>query len=533
MMDLIAKLSWIIIILSATSAAAEENNHSCVDDDGSDGSCSAEAEDATTGEDTTRQPPRRNRGGINDLPPIYLSQLDHIDELRRDEKENADPIITCDEYLDMDTFIDPVAITDSLYQEISWAESTEKPDKCLTLDDTLQICDSYRPHYHEYFVHFPASFLPQMKRAIFVGGGDSMLLHELLKYPDIELIVGLELDQAVVRDSLKHFFTQPHFDMYPKVQWWFGDAAKSLLLLPKEWFGTFDLVMVDLSETVMGLTVSEELDILKALALLLNPHHGIFVKNERYIEDLNDIFDHVIQIYLPDTPLLCDQDWVFGSYGVDFLHPDFERYKIPTFHYKPRENPINHHGLIREYSKNDINMLSHCKSSDVNDVQVNDEGKKLGVLMVVEAERAKLVSNYGFNLEENLLEAINGVGSLHIVASETFLIQGQSSMIILQEGYIVAKAWPNLQYCAFDIAFWGRFDLIEATRKALLHAVGVDTSVASSFRIVVGGMYGTDTWRKDLAKIGPKKINKMNCNKPDAKPRIEEIETLPVSQIAI
>ena len=36
------------------------------------------------------------------------------------------------------------------------------------------------------------------------------------------------------------------------VEWWFGDSAKSLLMLPKSYFGFFDLVVVDLSETVMS-----------------------------------------------------------------------------------------------------------------------------------------------------------------------------------------------------------------------------------------------------------------------------------------
>ena len=146
----------------------------------------------------------------------------------------------------------------------------------MSLDDIVQICSSYRPHYHEVreekyissyhtlishllstftnhigtqpFVHFPAAYLKELKRVAFIGGGDSMLLAEALKYPDIEMVIGLELDQKNVRESLRHFHTRPHFED-PRVQWWFGDAAKSLNLVPREWFGTFDLIMVDLSET--------------------------------------------------------------------------------------------------------------------------------------------------------------------------------------------------------------------------------------------------------------------------------------------
>lgn len=218
----------------------------------SDGSCPAVGDG-----DPAAATARRNRivddGGLS---PDHASQIERVDALLLAEVEEDDPMITCDAYLEMGPghgdFVDPVSVSESLYQEVSWSESADKPDKCLTLDETLQICDSYRPHYHEYFAHFPATFLPRgMKRALFVGGGDSMLLHELLKHPGLELAVGLELDQRVVRESLRHFFTRPHFELYPKVQWWFGDAAKSLSLLPREWYGTFDLVMVDLSETVM------------------------------------------------------------------------------------------------------------------------------------------------------------------------------------------------------------------------------------------------------------------------------------------
>ena len=105
-----------------------------------------------------------------------------------------------------------------------------------------------------------------------------MFLHEILKYPDLELAVGLELDQKVTRGAFQYFGVQPHFDN-EKVQWWFGDASKSLLMLPQEYFGSFDMVLVDLSDTVLSLSVTTEMDIVGALSLLLKPD-GIFSMNE-------------------------------------------------------------------------------------------------------------------------------------------------------------------------------------------------------------------------------------------------------------
>ena len=98
--------------------------------------------------------------------------------------------------------------------KIVFTHSEKDDNSCLDLDDIIQICAQYRPHYHELFVHYPARFLPldSLKRVIFIGGGDSMLLHEILKYDSIEKVVGLEIDQMVVRGSFKHFGTQPHFE---------------------------------------------------------------------------------------------------------------------------------------------------------------------------------------------------------------------------------------------------------------------------------------------------------------------------------
>jgi hypothetical protein len=167
----------------------------------------------------------------------------------------------------------------SHYQTMDYYMEPRTKEMCFNIDTVFQMCSSYRPHYHEMGVHLPARYLPEgLKRVLWIGGGDAMFLHEFLKYPDLELAVGLELDQKVTRGAFQYFGVQPHFDN-EKVQWWFGDASKSLLMLPKDYFGSFDMVMVDLSDTVLSLSVTKEMDIIGALSLLLKPD-GIFVMNE-------------------------------------------------------------------------------------------------------------------------------------------------------------------------------------------------------------------------------------------------------------
>ena len=150
---------------------------------------------------------------------------------------------------------------------------------CFFLDDTWQICTSYGPQYHEMGVHDTIRYLPyEPKRVLRVGGGDAMFLHEILKYPPLELAVGLELDQSLARGAFKWFGAQPHWDN-EKIQWWFGDASKSLLMLPEDYYGSFDVVLVNLSDTVLSLSVTKGMDIIEALSLLLKPG-GIFAMDE-------------------------------------------------------------------------------------------------------------------------------------------------------------------------------------------------------------------------------------------------------------
>jgi hypothetical protein len=172
-----------------------------------------------------------------------------------------------------------VGRSDSHYQSMDYCMDPRTKEMCFHIDTIFQMCSSYRPHYHEMGVHLPARYIVDSpKRVLWIGGGDAMFLHEILKYPDLELAVGLELDQKVTRGAFQYFGVQPHFDN-EKVQWWFGDASKSLLMLPEDYFGSFDMVLVDLSDTVLSLSVTTEMDIVGALSLLLKPD-GIFVMNE-------------------------------------------------------------------------------------------------------------------------------------------------------------------------------------------------------------------------------------------------------------
>jgi hypothetical protein len=109
--------------------------------------------------------------------------------------------------------------------EINYCESfwfNKKPDEinvCINIDigdQVPEMCSAFRPYYTEYTVHMTARYIKSLKRVLFIGSGgtNSMLLNELLlKYnSSIELIVGIELDQTIIRKNFKHFKTDPYFN---------------------------------------------------------------------------------------------------------------------------------------------------------------------------------------------------------------------------------------------------------------------------------------------------------------------------------
>ena len=434
-----------------------------------------------------------------------------------DEVDDLDYIApTCDnnDIMDFNDY-DVVYSEKTNYQTLNFAIHPEDKDVCMDLDDIVQICSNYRPQYHEFSMHGAAKFLDSIKRVIFIGGGDSMLLHEALKYDDLELVVGLELDQYVTRQSFKYFKSQPHFDD-ERVEWWFGDATKSLLLLPKDYWQSFDLVLVDLSETAMSLTVTNELDVFDALALLLKPE-GVMVKNELYMEHFSKVFDNTIQLYY-DCPIICSQCMVMGSNTVDFLHDTPKDHGIETLLYETQTTNENRYDFWHDYRKSDPHAQGKCGPLNMPEEAAIQE-QSAGITEIVEAENASLPLDEG--IKDLLKAAITQEGFTLV----TLPFYDQNFILItMKEGYVAARLWPEQKYCGFDINLWGSFHKLKSLRKALTKAVG--STLVSSYRIVVGGMYGSSTWKDDQKLIGPQIVQTRKCEEEEVKSSPAPVEDI-------
>ena len=429
--------------------------------------------------------------------------MNHYDDFKEEDDAVAynEQICNSSEFFDFRSY-EPYATEKSNYQTMQWQHRKKDDDMCLHLDDMLQICSSYRPHYHEFFVHYPARYIDKIRRVIFLGSGDAMLLHEILKYPDLEKVVGLELDQQITRKSFQYFKTQPHYDD-DRVEWWYGDATKTLPLLPREYWGTFDLLLVDLSETVVSLGVTGKHDILEVITQLLTPD-GIMLENELYIDKLSHHFDHTIQIFY-GSPKVCTQVLTVASNKVDFLHDPMYDHGVDAYLLDPIEDKKEPFKYIHDYVKTNAKAQGKCHNvgSTMHATTV-EHGRIAGVLQIVEAENA--IVSLNAEIQDKIYSVVKKEGLTPISSPSN---DDGVVVVAMEEGYVVVRMWPEQKYCAFDINLWGRFEKADQLRTSLVEAVG--SSSVSSYRIVVGGMHGSSTREQDQEVIGIEFSQKRNC----------------------
>ena len=339
-----------------------------------------------------------------------------------------------------------------------------------------------------------------------------MLLHEVLKYPTLEKVVGLELDQQVTRKSFKHFQSQPHWDN-DKVEWWYGDATKSLPLLPRDYWASFDLVLVDLSETVMSFGVTKTMDIFSALSLLLKPE-GIMIKNEPYLDQFSDFFDYSIHVFY-GTPKICTQVLVMGSNQVDFLHHPTRDHQVERLLLEPLDHDESlRFKYMHDYRKTDAREQGKCSDFDRNSggsLSVEHGAYAAGLIEILEAEQIS------FDLTkdhiETLLFNVAKDQGLNPLSPPMIHANNVNTVMVMKEGYITARVANQYKHLGFDIHLWGAFSKMESLRSALLQAVGANRS--SFYRVVAGGMYGTSTWESDREFIGIQVAPSRNCAKKE------------------
>jgi Spermine/spermidine synthase domain len=406
--------------------------------------------------------------------------------------------------------------TESQYQSIAFRHNKFADNTCMFLSDWLQTCSNVRPHYHEAFVHVAGQYVDKVKRVVYLGGGDNMILHEILKFPDLELVVGMELDQQVCRSAFQYLGTLPYFDD-PRVQWWFGDATKSLLALPESFFGSFDLVLVDLQTFVAdALKVTDKLSIMDTAILLMKQEGGVIAKNEDFSVRTNVGFaKYSVDLEYHDLPRFCLQSITLGSNSIDFMKATPTNHGIDTLAVdlvgSKTWNPYHAWYGYRQSVPNNCAVTHTAQTA--SECTSEESGSRAGIFLVLEAEGVSIPLDSLPTVQSKISRSIEKLGLTEVSISTGADFDNNVLVFILKEGYISARVFAEQNYIAFDLHLWDSIDMVDSLKEEVISGVGGNLTKFTSFRFVTSGMFGLQSCPKDTLTEVAVEVQKKICDR--------------------
>jgi spermidine synthase len=149
----------------------------------------------------------------------------------------------------------------------------------LFLNGNLQFSSKDEYRYHEALVHPGLAALPQARRVLILGGGDGMAVREALRYPQVDSILLVDLDERVTQ----LFRTQPilrrlNADAFlsPKVRVHNADAFVWLRANTQQ----FDFIIIDLPDpSNFSLGKLYSLSFYREVARALAPQGSVVVQS--------------------------------------------------------------------------------------------------------------------------------------------------------------------------------------------------------------------------------------------------------------
>lgn len=222
------------------------------------------------------------------------------------------------------------------FQRIDVFESPEF-GRFLVLDGYVMLTEKDEFIYHEMIVHVPMAVHPHVKKVLVIGAGDGGAIRELVKYPEIEQIDLVEIDEQVVKVCQEYLpKTACRLDD-ARVHKYYEDGLKYVRRKENE----YDLIIVDSTDPFgpgEGLFTKEFYGncykALKEDGIMVNQHESPFYEEDalacvrahkRIVESFP--ISRVYQAHIPTYP---SGHWLFGFASKKY-HPvkdlDAERWR--------------------------------------------------------------------------------------------------------------------------------------------------------------------------------------------------------------
>ena len=236
----------------------------------------------------------------------------------------------------------------SEFQRIDVFESQEF-GRFLVLDGYIMLTEKDEFIYHEMIVHVPRAVHPKVKKVLVIGAGDGGAIRELARYPEIEHIDLVEIDEQVIQVS-RQFLPRTSCKLDDeRVHIYYEDGLRFVRSREDE----YDLIIVDSTDPFgpgEGLFTKEFYGncykALKEDGIMVNQHESPFYEadatacmraHKRIVESFP--ISRVYQAHIPTYP---SGHWLFGFASKKY-HPvhdlDAERWnarELDTLYYTPR-----------------------------------------------------------------------------------------------------------------------------------------------------------------------------------------------------
>ncbi|MCS7084711.1 MAG: polyamine aminopropyltransferase, partial [Bacteroidia bacterium] len=134
----------------------------------------------------------------------------------------------------------------SAYQRVEIL-NTYAYGKMMTLDGMVMTTEKDEYVYHEMIAHVPMLSHPHPRRVLVVGGGDGGTVREIVRHPELEKVVMVEIDALVVEAARLHLPSIASAFDHPKLELRIEDGIEYVKRCDDE---TFDVVIVDSTDPV-------------------------------------------------------------------------------------------------------------------------------------------------------------------------------------------------------------------------------------------------------------------------------------------
>lgn len=214
----------------------------------------------------------------------------------------------------------------SEFQRIDIFDSKEF-GRFLTLDGYMMLTEKDEFIYHEMITHVPMCVHPSAKKILVIGGGDGGTVRELLRYPTIEHIDLVEIDELVVEVCKKYLPQTAGCLGDPRIHPYYEDGLKFI----RHCENVYDLIIVDSTDPFgpgEGLFTKEFYGncykALKEDGIMVNQHESPFYKEDAYAmqrahKRIVESFP-ISRVYQAHIPTYPSGHWLFGFASKKY-HP--------------------------------------------------------------------------------------------------------------------------------------------------------------------------------------------------------------------